>query len=202
MDYPPYITEAVEIVRFGLETARSVDGFIIKLESAISHILRYGSDNDVKFFFEILVDEGLLNKLACHKDDIQSVLSSPRHSLMRRYSEILYDALDKSTCVGGYRYIIPPPSRAAGQIAWNEEYRDVDIVTMRTKILGIFKGRSLLQMLTTVILIIILLLILFSAYNAYILMHTLLVPINTINYFSVFYFLRSTILLFPYIRKP
>ena len=196
MDYPSYITEAVEIVRFGLDTTRSVDGFIIKLESAISHILRYGSDNDIKIFFDLLVDKGLLNKLACHKDDIQTVLSSPRHSLIRQYSEILYDALDRSICIGGYRYIIPPPSRTAGQISWNEEYRDVSKVTVYTKIRNAFKGRSLLQVFTALVLIIILLLILYSAYNAYTLLHTLLVSPSVINHSSFSYYLQNTIAAF------
>ena len=192
MDYPSYIIEAVEIVRFGLDTARSVDGFIIKLESAISHILRYGSDKDVKIFFDILVDKGLLNKLACHKDDIQTVLSSPRHSLMRRYSEILYEALDKSICIGGYRYIVPPPSRTAGQISWNEEYREASKVTMGTKILNTFKGRSLLQVLATVILIMILLLILYSAYNAYIFLHIIFIHLSIADQSLGFYCFQTT----------
>jgi|GEM_PF-4013609 hypothetical protein len=202
MDYPSYIIEAVEIVRFGLDTTRSVDGFIIKLESAITHILRYGSDNDVKIFFDLLVDKGLLNKLACHKDDIQTVLSSPRHSLMRRYSEILHDALDKSICIGGYQYVIPPPSRSAGQISWSEEYRDVSKVTIRTKIFSISRGQSLLHLLATVTLIIILLLLLYSAYNAYTLLQAIFVPYNVINPSLIFHYLGGISSFFPYICKP
>ncbi len=170
MDLPTYIKEAIDIVRFALETSRSVDGFIIKLESAVSHILQYGREEDVNIFFDILVEEGLLNKLACNKDELDIVLSSPRHSLMRRYSKILYEALDKSICVGGFKHIIPPPSHAAGQIAWGSEYRDKPSksITHKLSLKRVAKTHRLKKIIALSTILLIILLILYSAYNAFI----------------------------------
>ncbi len=163
MKTPKYINEAVKIVRFGYETSRSVDGFLIKLESAFSHILENGDANDIKSFMEILVKEGLLNKLACNKDDVKKILSSPRHTLLKKHSTLLYNALDKSICIGGYRYVIPPPSQTAGHMAWGARYRDTETTTV------IYKksfSRWIRKYLVYFILISILILLLYSAYLA------------------------------------
>ena len=179
MENSTYIREAIEIVRFGLETARSVDGFIIKLESAIAHILEYGNEEDIKLFFSILVKEGLLNRLACNRDDLETILSSPRHTLMRRYSDMLYDALDRSTCTDGFKYVIPQPSRAAGQISWGSEYRDLSF-TKRHLIIyrKILDKCGLRNILVAITILIILLLILYSAYQAS--LHLVISSISTI----------------------
>lgn len=168
MKYPQYIKEAIKIVKFGFETSRSVDGFLIKLESAISHIIENGDKNDVEFFLDILVEQGLLNKLACNKDDVKKILESPRHSLLKNYSALLYNALDKSFCISGYRYIIPPPSQTAGHISWGADYRDAgnesSYFTYRKKnLITLFK-----KYLIYFILLGILILLLYSGYLAYI----------------------------------
>ncbi len=129
MRYDRYIDEAVEIVRFAYQTARSVDGFIIKLETAIAHILKHGSEADLKRFFDIITSEGLLNRLACSKDELDRILTSPRHALLNKYSYMLYDALDKAICTQPYEYIIPPPSRSAGQMSWGRGYRDISKIS-------------------------------------------------------------------------
>ena len=168
MKYPQYIKEAIEVVKFGFETSRSVDGFLIKLESAISYIIENGDKNDVKSFLDILVEQGLLNKLSCNKDDVKKILESPRHSLLKNYSSLLYDALDKSLCIDGYRYIVPPPSQTAGHISWGATYRDAE-----NKLLHLpYKKKSLnllfKKYLIYLILIGILSLLLYSGYLAYI----------------------------------
>ena len=168
MKYPQYMKEAIKVVKFGFETSRSVDGFLIKLESAISHIIENGGKNNVKSFLDILVEQGLLSKLACNKDDVKKILDSPRHSLLKNYSTLLYNALDKSLCIGGYRYVVPPPSQTAGHISWGATYRDSENrplhFTYRKKSLGVFFKNYIVYL----ILIGILLLLLYSGYLAYI----------------------------------
>jgi hypothetical protein len=174
MELPTYVKEAVERIKFANETTHSVDGFIIKLESAVSHILEYGSENDLELFFDILVDKGLLNRLSCYKEDLEQVLSSPRHPLIRKYSSLLYNALERAPCVEGFKYIIPPPSYSAKQISWGRRYRDE---RQRREVIPLRKRSTLINLtvediIAIFLLVFIISLLVYSIYTAVIMLAT------------------------------
>lgn len=124
-EYPSYVEDALRMVQLGYEVARSVDGFLTKLETAIAYILDNDQRADVKAFLALLKERGFLDKLACHRDELEELLSSPRHSILRGYRELLYEVLKDVRCAEGYRYLMLPQSKEAGQVSVSGVYRDV-----------------------------------------------------------------------------
>jgi len=65
------VEEAIEYIRQAHELTYSLDGFLIKLDTAIE-MVEEEDPSLVPVFFESLRLRGLLDRLACHKDEYGS----------------------------------------------------------------------------------------------------------------------------------
>jgi len=116
--------EAINYVKQANDLIYSVDGFLIKLDTAIEMV----EEEDPKLvadFIEALRLRGLLDRLACHKKDLDSLVVKSRFPSVYKYIDILRAELEKAPCIEPFSVTVPKPSRQASQISWGKEFRDV-----------------------------------------------------------------------------
>ncbi len=119
------LEEAIEYIRQAHELTYSLDGFLIKLDTAIE-MVEEEDPSLVPTFFESLRLRGLLDRLACHKEDLGRVVTRSRFPTVYRYMDQLRAELEKAPCIEPFTVTVPQPSRQAEQISWGREFRDVE----------------------------------------------------------------------------
>ena len=143
------VDEAVRYLQQAYDFVHSLDGYLIKLDTALDIVI----DDDpelVSEFLQKIKEKGLLNKVACHKDDLDTVVTKSRFPNVYKYLDEIMDIINDLECEEPFSIKVPQPSRQANQMAWGREYRDVKIRKRRTiSLKKIFGG---LQLSPTVLL--------------------------------------------------
>ncbi len=122
--------EAINYVRQANELIYSVDGFLIKLDTAIE-MVEEEDPHLVPDFLEALRLRGLLDRLACHRDEIDKLVVKSRFPSVYRYLDVLKAELEKAPCIEPFSVTVPKPSRTADQISWGKGFRDEEIKRRR-----------------------------------------------------------------------
>jgi len=144
------IDDAVRYIRQAYDFIHSLDGYMIKLDTAIGLVLEE-DENLIESFFYRLKKEGLLDRVSCHKDDLDNVISRSRFPNIYKYIDVLKKVLEDTPCVEPFRVKVPQPSRQANQMAWGREYRDIKIKRRRAiKLSGIHLSPTTLLALSMV----------------------------------------------------
>ncbi len=120
------IDEAVRYLKQAYDFIHSLDGYMIKLDTAIG-LVTEEDESLVEEFFYRLKEEGLLDRVSCHKDDLDTVVTKSRFPHVYRHMDILKKVLDETPCIEPFRVKVPQPSKQANQLAWGREYRDIKI---------------------------------------------------------------------------
>jgi len=120
------IDEAVKYLKQAYDFIHSLDGYMIKLDTAIG-LVEEDDERLVIDFLYRLKEEGLLDRVSCHKDELESVVSRSRFPHVYKHMDILKRVLEETPCIEPFRIKVPQPSKQANQLAWGREYRDINI---------------------------------------------------------------------------
>jgi len=112
------IEESLKELRSALEISRSVDGFLIRLDSVIASIEEKCGKEHVKEFLRRASKEGLLDGLAYYKETTLSLAKSPRFPALRRNIENLAEVLETASRIRRFKVVKLAPSPDLHEVTW------------------------------------------------------------------------------------
>ena len=142
------VENAVRYLRQAYDFIHSLDGYMIKLDTAIGLVIEE-DETLVKDFLFRLKEEGLLDRVACHKDELDTVVTKSRFPNVYKYLDLIIQVLEETPCIEPFRVKVPQPSRQANQLSWGREYRDIKVRRRRLR----FVRSSKIELSPTILLI-------------------------------------------------
>lgn len=118
------IDEAVKYLKQAYDFIHSLDGYMIKLDTAIG-LVSEEDESLVEEFLYRLKEEGLLDRVSCHKDELDTIVVKSRFPHVYRHLDTLIKVLEDTPCIEPFKIKVPQPSKQANQMAWGREYRDI-----------------------------------------------------------------------------
>ena len=99
-------------LKTSLSTARTIDYYLMKLDSAIYMLKDYVEEVDEKKIKDLLIYLGeLFEPLACYRDIVLTQARSPRFPLLRRYYSVIEECISSLECRSfNKRLVVETPS--------------------------------------------------------------------------------------------